>query len=261
MALASEQPLEALSGRRFAFYPAIRNIEHNEWTIEQATWSEILAKNVFTAQEIWIPRSHLGKISSVDQPVLIVGLNRELEFKAGAIFPFRDRVVSMPGRPEPRSAASQAEPSPPPQAWAGGADSKTVSLIAKTVAGGVAVLLLASLFLFRDVRNPLEVLFGRGSPATDQRYLGLTAADGYHEVAGKIGPPERAEWITGEGAELQFQALWYPSRRYVVLLMGGERETARYIGTLHDPSRKVLDSAQLRGGGNASSLLRNLPPF
>jgi hypothetical protein len=35
----------------------------------------------------------------------------------------------------------------------------------------------------------------------------------------------------------------------------------RYIGTLHDPSRKVLDAARLSRGGDTDSLLHNLPNF
>jgi hypothetical protein len=46
-----------------------------------------------------------------------------------------------------------------------------------------------------------------------------------------------------------------------VVLMGGTRAGARYIGTLHDPSRRILDAARLTRGGDTASLLRNLPPF
>jgi hypothetical protein len=43
--------------------------------------------------------------------------------------------------------------------------------------------------------------------------------------------------------------------------MGGTRGEVRYVGTLHEPSRKVLDSARLAGGGDTSSLMKNLPEF
>src|SRR5437588_824975 len=35
-------PLEHLGARPFSLYPAILNIEHNEWLFRKATWSEIL---------------------------------------------------------------------------------------------------------------------------------------------------------------------------------------------------------------------------
>jgi hypothetical protein len=41
--------------------------------------------------------------------------------------------------------------------------------------------------------------------------------------------------------------------------MGPDREQMRYIGTLHWPSKRVIDSVKLSGGGSTSALLRNLP--
>ena len=37
--------VEALKGRSFSFYPAIRNIEHNEWTLDEENWSELHVAN------------------------------------------------------------------------------------------------------------------------------------------------------------------------------------------------------------------------
>src|ERR1700730_11997307 len=76
--------LEHLVARPFSFYPAILNIEHNEWLFRKATWSEILVHNVKTNEELWIPRRFLGEISLVEDPVLIVGLVKELEYRRGA---------------------------------------------------------------------------------------------------------------------------------------------------------------------------------
>ena len=70
--------LEGLSGRAFSFYPPILGIEHNEWRLQEATWSEILVHNTKDQNEIWVPRRFLGKVSAVDEPVMIVGLEREL---------------------------------------------------------------------------------------------------------------------------------------------------------------------------------------
>ncbi|MEZ5360822.1 MAG: hypothetical protein R2748_00410 [Bryobacterales bacterium] len=71
-------------------------------------------------------------------------------------------------------------------------------------------------------------------------------------MVAKMGKPEREEWLTKDDADLQFQALFYPSRRYVLILMGGERGNQRYIGALHDPERKVLDSARLSRARSAA---------
>src|ERR1700720_3484913 len=80
----------------FSFYPPIVNIEHHERLFRQASWSEILVVNCKSASEIWIPRRFVGEFSRVDDPVLIVGLNRELEYKSGMIVPFQRRVIEMP---------------------------------------------------------------------------------------------------------------------------------------------------------------------
>src|ERR1035441_7847072 len=75
--------LDQLAGRTFAFYPALLGVVHNEWRFEKATWSEILVTNTQTGSEIWIPRHFVGEVSRTDDPILIVGLNRELEIKSG----------------------------------------------------------------------------------------------------------------------------------------------------------------------------------
>ena len=250
-----------LAGRTFAFFPAIRNIEHNEWTLEKETWSEVLARNARTGEEIWVPRSHIGKISSADAPILIVGLLRELQFRGGGVSPFRQQVVSMP----PPGGASRpttviAEP-PPPKRTNSAADRQTLSFIAKALLAGLAVVLLFVMFNFSKGENPIAVLFRTDTSTSDQRYLGLTNADSYYLAVSKVGQPEQEQWLSLEEADLQFQALWYPQRRYLVILMGGTRADVRYIGTLHDPSRKVLDAASLSRGGDTSSLLHNLTNF
>lgn len=261
MDTAESSSLERLGGRRFAFYPAIRNIEHNEWTLESETWSEILAKNAETSQEIWIPRAHLGDVSSVDEPVLILGLKRELEYKAGDVRPFRQTVVSIPAArgARPAEELAKAEPAAPKRS-SSTTDSKTLSFIGRALAISVIAVLGFALFVSGNLPNPLAGLFRADSSTADQRYLGLTAKDGYYDVAAKVGPPESEQWLTQEQADLHFQVLDYPQRGYAVVMMGGSRGDVRYIGSLHQPSRKILDSARI-GGGDTSSLLKNLPEF
>src|ERR1017187_179907 len=88
--------LDQLAGRTFAFYPALLGVVHNEWRFEKATWSEILVTNTQTGSEIWIPRRLVGEVSRTDDPILIVGLNRELEIKSGMVVAHQRRVISMP---------------------------------------------------------------------------------------------------------------------------------------------------------------------
>jgi len=105
-------PLAQLGARRFSFYPAILNIQHNEWLYRQATWSEVLVQNGKTSEEVWVPRRYLGEISRVDEPVMIVGLLKELEYREGAIRPVERRVIEMPRavNESPRVRLGKAEP-------------------------------------------------------------------------------------------------------------------------------------------------------
>src|SRR3712207_4680782 len=87
---------EELGDRPFSFYPAILNIAHNEWRYISATWSEVQVRNTKTGEDIWMPRAYLGAISQVDEPAIIVGLRKEVEWRSGAIVPHVRRVLEMP---------------------------------------------------------------------------------------------------------------------------------------------------------------------
>src|SRR3954466_13968742 len=88
--------LEHLVTRPFSFYPPIVGIEHNEWLYRKTNWSEILVVNCRSGAEVWISRRYVGEEARVEDPVLIVGLARELEYKGGMIVPFQRRVIEMP---------------------------------------------------------------------------------------------------------------------------------------------------------------------
>lgn len=258
----ADPQFELLVGRTFAFFPAIRNFEHNEWTLEKQTWSEVLVKNARTDDETWVPRSHIGEIASSEKPIVIVGLLRELQYKAGAVVPYRPPVVAMPapvGATQPRHENEQ-EPAVPKRGNSA-ADTETFSFIAKAAAVAVALVVLFVMFRFSSGENPIAALFRTDTTTADQMYLGLTGADSYASVISRVGQPAEDQWLGEEDADLQIQVLSYPSRRYFVVLMGGTRADARYIGTLHAPSRRILDAARLSRGGNTASLLRNLPQF
>ena len=259
---ASQSSLEALAGRRFSFYPTIRGIEHNEWTMEDSTWSEIHVRNCASGQDFWIPRNHLGGVSNSDSPVLILGLQRELEAKAGGVYPYRRVVTEMPSTPAGRSSRPASDvAAPAKQTLFKRSDARMLRLLAIAIGAGLLVSLLGFLAFVGGFHNPLESLFKPDTSTVDQRYLGLGSNDSYFEVVGRLSAPESEQWISDDEDELQFQALHYPSRRYTVIMMGGSRAEMRYLGTVHAPTRSVLDSARLARGGDTSSLMRNLPDF
>ncbi|HKE25633.1 MAG TPA: hypothetical protein VKB88_24915 [Bryobacteraceae bacterium] len=104
-----------LANRPFSFYPAIRGIEHNEWLFRKATWSDMLVVNRKTGEELLIPRRLVGEVSIVDDPVVIVGLLRDLEYREGAVWPCQRHVIEMPiAVGEARQAAAQPRPVPAP---------------------------------------------------------------------------------------------------------------------------------------------------
>src|SRR5271165_4850472 len=89
-------PLEELGQRPFSFYPPILNVAHNEWIYRKASWSDVLVQNTRSNEEIWVPRRYLGAVSPIDEPWMIVGLLKELEYRAGALWAAERRVIEMP---------------------------------------------------------------------------------------------------------------------------------------------------------------------
>ena len=48
------------------------------------------------SEELWIPRRFLGEVSAIEDPFIIAGLVKELEYQAGVVLPHRRRVIEMP---------------------------------------------------------------------------------------------------------------------------------------------------------------------
>jgi hypothetical protein len=252
--LSSFEPLEH---RTFALYPPILNVEHNEWRFRKSTWSELCVVNTKSDLEVWIPRRLLGEISSVEEPVMIIGLLAELEYKAGKVWPHARRVLEMPRAVSEAAPAAAAEPSPRARvlglASAEGAESRVGRLVA-IVLGSFA--LLCALVYAVAVLTPLRpVKFA----AVDQDVLSLTRRDDYYSVTRRLGPPAEDRW-RAESGELQYRLLWYPQRSCYVILVGPGRNDAHYIGAL-DRNWRVLHSAELARGGDTASMLRALPKF
>ena len=246
--------LDHLVTRPFSFYPPIVNVEHNEWLFRKASWSEIQVVNCKSATEVWIPRRFIGEVSRVDDPVLIVGLNRELEYKSGMIVPFQRRVIEMPMAVGGRipSPATADRPAPAPIVGIrteSPTDTRIVRLIGAAVAFAIVFYLVAvNLSRGRVVFTP-----------RDQTILGLTARDDRTGVAGKLGEPASDRWRSDSGT-LQYEAMGYPDRHLTVILMGADRHSMLFIGAM-DERWKPVASVSLRSGGTTDSLLRNLKPF
>jgi hypothetical protein len=251
--------LEHLVTRPFSFYPAIINIEHNEWLFRKATWSDILVVNCKTGAELWIPRHFIGEVSRIDDPVLIVGLNRELEYKAGTVWPFQRRVIEMPVAVGGRSTMSSSGPDRSAPAPVVGIrleseDRRVLKLVGGALAVAITLWVVAvNVNRISDLRQRTVVFTAR-----DQMFLELTGRDDYLSVVQKLGPPGSDRWH--DSGDLQFRALGYPDRRYTVILMGADRNTVRYIGAVDDNWRPV-HSVELHSGGTTSSLLRNMKRF
>jgi hypothetical protein len=231
-------PLLELGPRRFSFYPPIRNIEHNEWQFRRVTWSEIIVVNTKSGEEAFIPRASVGEISIIDDPVVIVGLRRELEWREGAIYPHRRPVIEFPlalavnaSRPVPAEPTRLApvvnirlEPRPVTRT--------STKLAVAIMLSAVACLIVAD--IAREARRP---------PAR------LSSSDDYSSIIHKLGRPA-AERVNGD-----LQSLSYPSRHVTLVL-----RHSRYIGTL-DAAGRIVDSVGLPDGATSAPLLRSLPPF
>ncbi len=247
--------LQKFAGRPFSFYPPILNIEHNEWTYQEGSWSEVRVRNTKTGQELWIPRRYLGEVSQVDEPVMIVGLEQELEYAAGMVAPHRRRVIEIPaaGKPAGNAASAALETIPPPSGPSL-TERRIQRLILFTLALAVFAAFLVTL-LTRGRESGGRVAY---EPVL-QADLSLTAEDDYFAVVRKLGEPARDRWKPGAG-ERQFRALDYPELGVTVILMGADRDSARYIGA-KDRQWRTVHSVKLPGGVNTDSILRALEPF
>jgi hypothetical protein len=251
-------PLEALRNQPFSFYPAILNIEHNKWRYRKATWSDVLVVNARTGQEIWIPRRFLGEISRIEDPVVIVGLLKELEYKEGAVWPYQRHVIEMPV-----AVGASARPQAPAQRTGLAPvvgirlESQAESHIFRIVGGALVLGIVAAYVAVNFYRD--SVLRPRiPYAARDRIYLPLTAQDDYTAVVRKLGAPTRDRWQSAAGGT-RFRALSYADRPYTFILMAVDGKDATYIGAL-DANWNAVHSVRL-ANGDAGALLRSLPRF
>lgn len=243
-------PLAQLGGRPFSFYPAILNAGHNEWVYRSATWSDVLVRNTKTNEEVPVPRRYLGEISSVDAPVMIVGLVVELECRGGVVWPAERRVIEMPravnDAPRPHLARSSA------RAPVVGIrlESDRSSRVARIAVGGVALGVAGCVLAISLFRGGVIATRAFYAPMA-QVDLPLTPMDDRTTVVRTLGEPAADRWLVR--SEAQYELLAYPQRRLYVILMGRDRGDARYIGAMDWSWRPVH--------GSSYGLLRRLPKF
>jgi hypothetical protein len=255
-------PLDRLAGRDFSFYPSIENVPENLWRVLEANWSEFLVENKADQTQVWVPRRYLGEISSTDKPVMIVGFNRQLELKAGQVWPVQKRVIAMPRVPAPIETAGD-----PPHSTNSAADSmlgaairlddserKVGKFILMALGASLLVIALA-IFAFRSSRTG-EMVSYKG---VVQESLGLGPEDDYFAVVRKLGEPA-GDRYKADGESLYYRVMLYPNRKLNIILAGRERNEVRYIGAL-DADWKVVDSVTQKGGSNTYAVLSRLPRF
>src|ERR1700675_1211007 len=87
---------ENLGRRPFSFYPPIVNVEHNEWILRPPNWTDFQVINTKKKDELSVPRRFVGEGALVEEPVMIVGLVKELEYREGLVLPHVRRGIEMP---------------------------------------------------------------------------------------------------------------------------------------------------------------------
>jgi hypothetical protein len=251
-----EQPFDHMSARSFSFFPPIVGIEHNEWLLRQVNWSEVLVANQGTEQEIWIPRRYFGAASMIEDPVLIVGLTRELEFQGGMLRPFKQRLIKMPSGPaaKPESEGEiRKTASSMMHVRSESSDTRAIKLIGMAIGFALLIWVAGAAALRVGFISQRIVITTK-----DQTFQTLTGRDDRFAVVTKIGQPgyDRSK----EVGTIQFEALSYPDRKYTVILAGKDTRTLAYIGTVDDSWRPV-HFVNFRTGGSTESLLETLQRF
>jgi hypothetical protein len=250
-------PIAQLGALPFSFYPAILNIQHNQWIYQSATWSEVMVRNTQSNETVAIPRHYVGEVSSVEAPVTIVGLLTELEYRAGVVLPAKKRVIEMPlAVNDSRPPRPERTPSTPAPVVGIRLESRSHSALPRIAVAGVALGVAGCVLAISLYRGGLIASRAFYAPVAQQN---LTALDDYHSVARLLGPPAREQWQSdAEGRD--FQVLSYPRQRMFVVLMSLDSGPAHYIGAL-DRSWRPVHTVSIAGLGNSYALLASLRRF
>ena len=188
--------------------------------------------NARTGVEISIPRHFLGEISRIEDPVVIVGLLKELEYREGAVWPYYRRVIEMPVAvgARPAAPASPAQRTGPAPVIGIRLESKGDSHVFRIVGGALVLGIVAAYVAVNFYRE--STLRPRVSlTARDKSFYDLGARDTYDSVVRKLGAPAGDHWRAAENGR-RYRALWYPERAWTVVLAGADGQEPVYIGTL-----------------------------
>lgn len=255
--------VEEIGRRRFAFYPSIANAEPNEWLIRGASWTAVEAVNARTGLEIAIPRHFVGTVSEADDPILIVGLMKELEYREGAVWPRVKRVIEMPRAvngglapelPPWRTPSAADGPAPVVAIRLHGSSESRFSRVLATVGVGAVVVSLLAVGVFRDWIFPPRITANRHL----RRDLLLDGGDDYASIVRHFGIPDSDHWA--DAGTVQFRALRYEKLRVTIVLMGRAGEPARYIGAM-DSDWRVMQTIRLENGLDSAAVLGRLRRF
>ncbi len=246
-------PLDHLGQRRFSFYPPIVNVEHNEWVIRRTTWSEVQVMNTKTSSELWVPRRFVGEVSLVEEPVMIVGLVKELEYTGEVVLPYIRRVIEMPRAVNDsfRPPVRAAQPNRPAPVIGirleTSAESRTGRRMRAAIAAGILACVSVAIIATTGSRVKLSAASGI--------HLPLQPGDDYDSIVRRFGPPLRDRWF--EIGNVQYRRLSYPQRSFALILMGSDRGHVSYIGAV-DSYGRVIHSVDLPDGRDSAQLIRKL---
>jgi len=253
-------PVEQLGHRPFSFYPAILHLEHNEWTFRRNGWDEIQVMNTKTQEEIWIPRRFLSGVSSIEEPVVIVGLIKELEYKEGVVVPHVRRVIEMPRAVNDTPRPPLAAPEPGRLAPVVGirVENEMESRTGRVLFGTVAAGILACVVAMAVIRTGPAASRARLFSTSARVALPFKASDDYLAIIIRIGRPA---WDRMQPAPdgLEFHLLRYPDRSFTLVLLGSDRDHAHYAGALARGS--VIHSVILSDGLDSAPVLAHLLSF
>jgi len=184
----------------------------------------VVVVNSRTGTECVIPRAHIGEVSYVDDPVVIVGLRRELELREGLVRAWHCPVIELPVAVN-QSGNVIPHPEFPAQVVSIRLEAPNESRAGLKWAVGLVLGAIGCLTAANIARSHLNP--------------GLASA---HSVRASDGHT--------------YRVIRYPDRNSIVVL----DSRSRYLGTM-DFHHRVLDAVTLPDGTNSAPLLRSLPPF
>jgi hypothetical protein len=248
-------PLDTLGGRSFSFFPPILNVAHNQWIYRESTWSEFCVVNAATGAEVWIPRMFLGEISRVGDPLAIVGLRKELEWKGGIVSAMRRTVIEMPlavnDVPRPARAASLA-PVVPIRLESPAASRRGRKIGVALMLGAVCLTFVADIARQINWQSRAEAFrFARA-------WRHISPGDTMPSVVARLGTPSDDRTFTNSEG-LRFRVLSWPKRGLKIVLMATGHEDEHYLGTVGSDGQ-VLQFVQV-SGEDVPQLLRAAVKF